>query len=245
MAEIDTVTLPELSHRISHISKCIPCFYDETRNTVIKIQIPDASLHGLPSVRIESEENVVNIPNVEGNYWILTDEPVNHCLHSGKSCPTKLDNGLTVVYNGVSSCLRDRSKEHLLREDSKGGFGAQSGISLDILKDDPSGKSHAKCMWAPKKKLPKVLIGGTYKKPSSKNEVIGYLNLSEEEKEYANSTDELYFKNGINVMDAKHKPYQWIFVFAAIPEHSIRDFVENEWRKMNGVPVLCSYTSGR
>lgn len=241
---IETISLSFSSDE--RISKCIPCLYDEAKNTFLKIEIPDASLSGLTSIRITKEEDLIRIPKTGGNYWILTDEPVRHVLHAGKKCPTILSSGLTVVYNGVSGSLQGRAKEHLLREDSKGGFGAQSGISLDLMKESPTKKSsHAKCIWAEKKKIPKVLLGGSYKKPSSKNEVIDAMHLSADEKENARGKEELYFKNGIHVQDTKHIPYTWLFVFVPISVHSIRDYVENEWRNIHGVPVLCSYTSGR
>jgi hypothetical protein len=241
---IEKLTLSSSSDE--RISKCVPCFYDEAKNEIIMIQIPDAALSGLTSIHIEKEEDLASIPNTPGNYWILTNEPVNHCLHAGKKCPKMLPSGLSVIYNGVSGTLQSRAKEHLLREDSKGGFGAQSGISLDLMKEIPAKKaSHAKCIWAENKKMPKVLIKGVYKKPLTKTEVIDAVNLSVEEKEIARNKDELYFKNGINVKDVKHTAYKWIFVFVPISVHSIRDYVENEWRNIHGVPVLCSYTSGR
>jgi hypothetical protein len=243
-SNIETLTLSSTSNE--RISKCVPCFYDEAKNTFIKIQIPDAALSGLTSIHIKKEEDLAEIPDIAGNYWILTNEPVNHCLHAGTKCPKKLPSALSVIYNGVSGTLKTRAKEHLLREDSKGGFGTQSGISLDLMKETPEKKaSHAKCMWAKNKKMPKVLIEGSYKKPSTKTEVIDSMNLSVGEKEIARSKDELYFKNGINVKDVKHIPYNWIFVFVPIKVHSIRDYVENEWRNIHGVPVLCSYISGR
>ena len=241
---ITTLTLSSLSDKI--VSKCTPCFHDEATNTFIKIQIPDASLSGLTYIRIKDNDDLSTIPNTPGNYWILTDEPVNHCLHAGKKCPNKLLSGLSVVYNGVSGTLQSRAKEHLLREDSMGGFGAQSGISLDLMREIPTKKSsHAKSMWGEKKKIPKVLLGGSYKKPSTKTEIIDSIYLSTEEKEFARDKEELYFKNGINVKDTKHSAYKWYFVFVPMSVHSIRDYIENEWRNIHGVPVLCSYTSGR
>lgn len=55
----------------------------------------------------------------------------------------------------------------------------------------------------------------------------------------------IYFKNGINVLSNKHKKYNWQIYFLEIENHNIRDYIEIEWRKKNGVPILCSYMSGR
>ena len=70
--------------------------------------------------------------------------------------------------------------------------------------------------------------------------------LSSEEKYYISKThDDIFFKNGINVEDEKHCKYEWRFYYIPILNHSIRDFIEVEWRKLYGTPVLCSYSEGR
>ena len=231
------------------LASYIPCLYDTESDTVMKIVIPDASLSRLPWVRIRAGEDLRNIPASGGCYWIITDEPIKHCFNSGTHCPVVLPSGLTVVYNGVSGGLRARAKQHLLRDDSKGGFGSTSGISVDLLKKEIGfTKSHTKWMWhesgrQDKHKLPKVWINGSYQKQTSKHQIL--TTLSDEEKDMALGREELRFKNGINVLDTKHQPYSWIFIFVPISVHNIRDYIESEWRKEYGVPVLCTYKSGR
>ncbi len=72
----------ELSKRLQ---TCIPCFYDTVLNETIQVQIPNDELsdEGLTTVHIRSEDDLKHIPNCEGNYWILTNEPIYHCLHGG------------------------------------------------------------------------------------------------------------------------------------------------------------------
>ena len=228
---------------------CIPCFFDAITNTVLKIAIPDEMLTGLSWVKVKSRVDLLSIPSDAGNYWIVTNEPIKHCLNGGKP-PSLILPDKSIIYNGVADGLRNRAASHLLREDAKGGFGTMSGISIDVMKDErsttsSSSTSHAKCLWGTKKKLPKILCDGVYKKPVNKNEIIDNMFLSELEKEITSSREELYFKNGICVTDLKHEPYDWFFVFAPMPIHNIRDYVENQWRLVHGVPVLCSYTTGR
>jgi len=249
--QIQSVSLSDM--RIATTMKSIaPCWYDEVNQIVLNINLPNASLDGLCAVNIASEEDLLKIPNADGNYWILTDEPLAHCLHSGKTSPQPLPCGLRVVYNGVSDKLHHRAKEHLWRSNLKGGFGTQSGISVDLLMEEPFStsqiKSHVKCMWGEKKKIPKIWWEGSYQKPMSKTQMINTLFLSDEEKTFAihqPTTNYLYFKNGIHVLDPKHKPYRWVFVFVPIALHHLRNYVENEWRQRHGVPILCSYNAGR
>lgn len=222
--------------------------FDKATQQVYRIQIPDAELQHLPRVLLRNAEDIKAIPRVGGNYWILTNEPIHHCLNGGtKHRPYPLLNGLRVVYNGVSSeSLQGRAKEHLLREDEKGGFGSMSGISVDLQRTQATGKvSHAKCMWHPEpKKIP--YIGGD--RLTDREAVLAAIHLSESERAWITEQPAdapLYFKNGIDVRSDKHRPYTWYFVFAPLDNHSLRDYVEIEWRRRYGLPVLCSYMSGR
>lgn len=229
--------------------KCAPCFLDKRTNNMYIIEVPDAKLTGVSSIRIKSRIDIEKIPKkIQGVYWIATNEPITHCLNKGVNTPNKLneDKNFQIVYSGSSCDLRDRAKQHLLR--TNGVYGTMSGISVDILQQTPTSKSsHAKCLWSSikNKKLPKLLNLNKYVKPLSKNDVVNIMYLSSEEKSYITNTNEIFFKNGIHVEDEKHRPYEWIFYYVPIMNHSIRDFIEIEWRKLYGVPILCSYSEGR
>jgi len=226
----------------------VPCLLDKRTNKIHIVQVPDAELSGISSVRIKSLTDVEDIPRrIQGTYWISTNEPITHCLHKGVSIPKKLGNSFQIVYSGTSCDLRERAKQHLLR--TNGVYGTMSGISIDILQQPPSTNksSHAKLLWSParNKKLPKILKSNNYVKPLDKTDILNILHLSPEEKSYISDTNEVFFKNGIHVQDEKHRPYEWIFYYTPIMNHTIRDFIEIQWRKLHGIPVLCSYSEGR
>ena len=235
----------------------VPSLYDRVNHTTYEIVVPDAELSKLTHVTLTSMEDLKNIPNESGCYWIMTNEPIRHCFNSGSDCPGVLPDGFSVVYNGITVGMRGRAKQHLLRQDLKGSFGSTSGISVDLLKETDVkkgvSKSHVKWMWqnanaAKKHKLPKVLKGGQYcqmQRDASKQDIMDTLHLSETEKEMAANREELIFKNGINVADQKHALYTWKFVFVPISVNGVRDYVECTWRKMYGVPSLCTYKEGR
>lgn len=229
------------------LRNCIPCYFDPIEKICFEIEIPSKHLSELTSVHVRTLDDLRSIPATSGNYWILTNEPINHCFHAGKHVPEAIRDELRddffVVYNGTTSSLRSRTKQHLLR--TQGGFGSQSGISVDMLKHPVGEISHVKYIWGEHRKLPKIIIEGEYRKPPNKEAIVSRLYLTEEERTLCNETDELYFKNGINVQDEKHIPFQWIFVYMPIEVHEIRDYIEREWRKLYGIPCLCSYSIGR
>lgn len=228
------------------------CFYDAQRGRTLRVKTPDARLTGLRRVCVRGEEDLGGVPDAPGNYWILTDEPVSHCFHAGKRVPAKQADGLTVVYNGVSAALRARAREHLLRPDDRGGFGTQSGLSVDVrapsAADAGRVASHSKCLWSEVggRKLPKVREeeGGTFAPLTREN--LASLNLSREERAaLALGEGPVFFKNGIDVRQPKHRGHRWVFAFAPLSDHSLRDHIEEAWRKAHGLPALCSYASGR
>ena len=239
------------------IDKLVPTFYDLVNNKIYEIVIPDKKLSKLTHVTLRTMNDLKQIPNERGCYWIMTNEPINHCFNSGNHCPGVLSDGFSVVYNGVAAEMRGRAKQHLLRQGLKGSFGSASGISVDLLKETDVkkgvSKSHVKWMWqnthaAKKRKLPKILKGNQYcqiQRDTSKQEILNTLNLSQTEKEMATKREELIFKNGIDVTDEKHAVYTWKFVFVPISDHGLRDCVERKWRNEYGVPILCTYKDGR
>jgi hypothetical protein len=240
---LSRISLSSLSESV--LKRSVPCFFDESTNTFFQIDIPDETVSSIPRICVKNESDVACIPPVAGNYWILTNEPILHCFHSGNRNVPPFQNGLRVVYNGVTTNLQNRAREHLLRLDEKGGGGSQSGISVDLLRVPEGNPSHVKCAWSStgKRKLPKLFVHNSYVPLTKKEDLFG--TFSDEEKEFALTSNTLYFKNGIHVSSRKHSPYAWIFAYAPISVPNVRDYVENAWRDAHGVPILCSYLSGR
>lgn len=240
--KIHTVPVQELTH----VDKYTPCFLDKIHNKIYVIDVPDSKLTGVPSIHIQGARDIEKIPKIQGIYWIATNEPIAHCLNRGVNLPNNLNEHFRIIYSGSSCDMRNRAKQHLLR--THGAYGTMSGISVDILQSAPTNKSsHTKCLWSPanNKKIPKLLKSKKYVRPLIKEDIIRNMHLLPEEQYYISKTDEIFFKNGINVQDEKHLPYQWIFYYLPVSSHSIRDFVEIEWRKLYGIPILCSYNEGR
>ena len=67
------------------------CFYDVKLNKLMTINIPDDKLRGTSFLKIYNEEQLKYIPTKAGNYWIVTNEPINHCFNSSTSVPTNDD----------------------------------------------------------------------------------------------------------------------------------------------------------
>jgi hypothetical protein len=227
------------------ISKLKPCYIDTDEKIIYSISLPCEKLLICKKIVIEKSSDFDLISNKHGLYWIATNEPINHCLNSGLNCLTNINNDSKIIYNGSSGDIRSRIKEHLYRSDEKGGEGTQSGISIDILNknfDDNKKISHIKCLWGENKKTPKYFFEGKIKKI---NDIINDIYFSKEEINTIKNKDVIYFKNGINIFDNKHKKFNWFVYYLEIDNHNIRDYIEIEWRKKYGVPQLCSYTSGR
>jgi len=232
---------------ISTIQLFEPAFYDPKTKTTYTISVPDVKLTGLSSVQVSDTTALSDIPAKGGCYWIATNAPITHCLNSGKKIPLADDDGFTVVYNGVcSTSLRKRVQEHLLR--TSGLYGEMSGLSVDLICQPPRpGKgSHAKCAWTARgRKLPRLYIDDKWNLVAEKQVVVDTLFLTDEEREYLGNNDVVYFKNGINVADAKHRDFVWKVFWCTCEDNTMRGFIETSWRKLHGVPQLCSYISGR
>ena len=241
--EVTSVPLCDINE---HLEECVPMYMNKTNGKLIEVQVPNASLEDISQVTMHAIADVQKVPKAPGNYWILTNEPVHHCLNAGTNTCKPLSNGLRVVYNGVSASLQQRAVQHLFSEEAKGGSGKLSGVSVDILQKVHEATSHVKVAWSTKKvKVPKLVSLATCKHPTSLEELLNALHITNEEKIYAANKTVLYFKNGIHVSDAKHKGFDWVFAYAPVSNHSIRDYVETEWRRRHGVPLLCSYKEGR
>jgi hypothetical protein len=230
------------------ISKLKPCYIDTDEKIIHLISLPCEKLLICKKILIEKLSDFDLITNKPGLYWITTNEPINHCLNSGVNCLKNINNDTKIIYNGSSCNIRSRIKEHLYRSDEKCGEGTQSGISIDILNknfDDNKKISHIKCLWDKNKKTPKYFKEGKIKKINNKNDIINDIYFSKEEINIIKNKNVIYFKNGINIFDDKHKNFNWIVYYLEIDNHNIRDYIEIEWRKKYGIPQLCSYISGR
>ena len=213
---------------------------------------------------IMNETNLTMIPNLPGNYWILTDEPINHSFNPDfNHRPQKIShNGIdyTVIYNGQGDTIRSRIQAHLYRPKTK-GLSDMSGISIDITDKYKQGTiiSHNKCLYTPTtktqkgKKEKKIPYHEYAKKPIDFDDIQnqwGHHDLDEVKDYCKNITKEstIYFKNGIDISEQKHKKYSWLVVYYDMNEslyHPFSDIIEQEWRKIYGSPILCSYKCGR
>ena len=125
-----------------------------------------------------------------------------------------------------------------------------SGIGVDILTTGEAVESHTKIVCSSALSITKKT---PYKRCQTQKLEIHDLhenfNLSPEELTFLhnnnNNNATIYFQNGINVASPKHAPYDWYVYFQEIESHSVRDIVENTWRREYGMPRLCSYKEGR
>lgn len=224
-----------------------------------EVQPPDPDLRNLPSVCFrgvttlqEARELAKAIPKGGGCYWIATDEPCTHSFNGQHSEePLRTADGLQILYNGVTTGLSKRFRDHLLRTDAAGGFGSVSGISVDILdyvaEQCRKPATHVKHAYTEdKKKLPKVFTGKTYEPIEDKVHFLKYMGAATfYERKIVTRSNTSYFKNGINVCDRKHQKHSWVFLYAPLDNDFVRSYVEITWRQRNGVPPLASYISGR
>jgi hypothetical protein len=68
------------------LDKLVPAFYDLVNNKIYEIVIPDQKLSKLTHVTLRTMNDLKQIPNERGCYWIMTNEPINHCFNSGNHC---------------------------------------------------------------------------------------------------------------------------------------------------------------
>ena len=221
-----------------------------------KVKIPNSRLNKVNFITLKKKEDLDKIPNGGGCYWIWTNEPIKHVLHKHK-LPRKINNG-EIIYNGIAKDdVKGRILHHLFGEENAGW----SGISVDIYKGETI--SHRKKAMAEKGKVPYIISKETAKRKNSKKgikkgdkilvplpirtkELLLKLFLSEEEKEYitASSAKIFYFRNGIDITEEKHKNYEFKVYFITGLSSLYLEYIEKEWRK-NGLPRLCSYSTGR
>jgi hypothetical protein len=217
-----------------------------------EVQIPDKYLTGVPYKIIKNESDVKEIDMGGGCYWIWTNEPIKHQFHKNLT-PEGFNDG-EIIYNGIAKDdVKSRIEHHLFgKEDAK-----WSGISIDLYVGSKT-KSHRKKIFGSKGKVPyfkseKIL--GRKTKEGNKGDKIPIWKpvrdkadcdfLSIIEIETLKGLKQAYFRNGIDVKDAKHTGYEFRVYYIVGLKSLYLDFIEKKWREEYGLPKLCSYSSGR
>ncbi len=210
-------------------------------SNIAEVEIPNGTLEGVDSLEINDISDLERIPDGGGCYWIWTNEPVSHFLHKHQT-PTKFYDG-EIIYNGIAKDnVKGRIKHHLLGEmDAR-----WSGISVDIYTGGDT-VSHRKRACSDNGKVPFIKTeDGSFIKVCNKADLLR-LDLSSDEESYIENSaeDTCYFRNGINVTDAKHSSSEFKVYYIVGLGPLFIDFIEKKWREEFGLPKLCSYSSGR
>jgi len=226
-------------------------------NVVQNIKIPNSILNKVSFIRLHNVSDLTQIPSNGGCYWIWTNEPVKHSLHKNIN-PKPFDGG-EIIYNGIAKDdVRKRIRNHLFGIIDAGW----SAISLDIY----SGMtvSHRKKALSGKGKVPYIKIDSFAKRSNKKKGILKdspieiykpirekkdllSIYLSSKEKRIISTYDfdTIYFRNGININDPKHKKFEFRAYYITGLESLYLDYIEKQWRVNYGLPKLCSYSAGR
>lgn len=229
-SDSDSDSNNELLSKTEKIKELEEIFKNFGLEELLILQTPDYKLHSCECIKLKKESDFEKIPRKKGGvYFITTNENINHSFHNKNKNFPKQYNDFTIIYNGTSSDLYSRAKNHLFRNKNKG----MSGISVDILSTEEKVESHTKCCFSTnkRKKTPFIIESG--KRISEFNQCYE-LNISEKENTFlTENTDQIiYFRNGINVFSDKHLPFEWIFHYLVIENHSVRDIVETLSRQI-------------
>lgn len=201
---------------------------------ISKVDVPNEVLDQVDVITIKSHNDFSKISDGGGCYWIWTNEPIVHSLHNNKT-PKSFGSG-EIIYNGIAKDdVKSRVFHHLFGFEDAGW----SGISMDIYRKPST--SHRKKACSPKGKVPYIK-----RAPIRSKKQLLQLYLTEEERSFINKSnqDTFYFKNGINLYDDKHKPFNFKVYFITGLTSLYLEYIEKEWRKF-GLPKLCSYLTGR
>lgn len=193
--------------------------------------------HKVKEAISELFEDIEHNINMGGCYWLWTNEPIHHYLHTHKT-PETFDGG-EVIYNGISDKgLFNRVLHHLFGNENQ----AWSGIGIDIYKNKP--KSHFKKACSPKGKIPVLKTESGDYRGLDYVEMLYDLNLSSDELDYIRNnkkSNTFFFRNGICLTDDKHKGYTYRVYFTPGETETYRNHIESSWRNSYGLPRLCSY----
>ena len=221
----------------------------ELQSKIANAKIPSLRLCGVKYIDVKIKDDLEKIPKTLGCYWIWTSEEVRHSFNNNrhpkpfsKKINGKKLNG-EIIYNGIADSIRARIDNHLFSPMEAG----RSGISLDVyMGNKRRGISH-------KKKIFKFVSGKKIKLPSIKGKQISSkamalrLKLSTSEKSFINRQTQgtIYFRNGIDITERKHKRNIFRVFYISNVSHFYRDLLEKKWRDKCGEPKLCSYSVGR
>jgi hypothetical protein len=140
--ESDDEFAKELQLKIKKIKELEDIFKNFGLEELLSLKTPNDRLHFCECIKLTKESDFEKIPkNKGGIYFITTNENINHSFHNKNKKFPKIHDDFTIIYNGTSSDLYSRSKNHLLRDKNKG----MSGISVDILTTEEKVESHTKC----------------------------------------------------------------------------------------------------
>jgi hypothetical protein len=200
------------------------------------VQIPNGCLRGVSRVALDSPQDFNSIPDSGGCYWIWTDEHVIHSMHN-RVIPNKFDGG-RVIYNGLAKDnLRLRISYHLRSEHDA----TWSGISMDIFMG--RSKSHRKRTFGKGSFKVPFIIGTPI---MSKHNLLKLRFTKTEQNYIVASHGAIFFRNGIDIFDHKHRRFKYkVYFIADLNSVSYLNFIEHEWRLKFGSPQLNSYISGR
>ncbi|MBW6516626.1 MAG: hypothetical protein K0B81_08465 [Candidatus Cloacimonetes bacterium] len=202
------------------------------------IEIPDDTLKNVDNLTIKKNTDLSLIPDGGGCYWIWTNEQIVHSFHKNP-IPPRYNSG-EFIYNGIAKDnIRVRIARHLFSQIDS----TWSAISVDIYPGDT--RSHRKKALSSnsKGKVPYI----DEHRIRSIEELLSLPNLTQDEKDYVNSitTGDVYFRNGINVTESKHRKFTYKVYYIVKLRSIYMDYIEKKWREKYGVPKLCSYLSGR
>lgn len=224
-------------------------------SAIKSVKIPDALLTNVPHLVLKNEKDLDNFPEGGGCYWIWTNEPITHFLHKNKT-PEHFSGG-EIIYNGIAKDkVKVRVKDHLFSTMDA----TWSGISLDLFLGDTT--SHRKKASGNEGKVSYTRHYRTLKrkcksgnkgdsipdyKPLKLADDLLELNLSDKERDYIQENKDkiIHFRNGINITEPKHSSYEFRVYYIVGLSSLYLDFIEKKWREENGLPRLCSYSSGR
>jgi hypothetical protein len=156
--------------------------------------------------------------------------------------PKPIKNG-EIIYNGISTQdVQGRIRAHLASYMSA----SWSGISVDIYCG--KSRSHRKLAYdltANRKKSAFIANAENTLQPIDSQKLACKLFLSAKEKKYISSRKKAHFRNGIDVLDNKHRRYIYKVYFITAISAEYTEIIEKRWREKYGQPRLCSYKKGR
>ncbi|MBM4171999.1 MAG: hypothetical protein FJ214_09050 [Ignavibacteria bacterium] len=96
---------------------------------ISNVEVPNNVLDKVDFVIIRVKKDIEKISDGGGCYWIWTDKPVLHSLHTNLS--PKAFKGVQIIYNGIAKDnVKKRIQHHIFGHEKA----RWSGISMDIYK---------------------------------------------------------------------------------------------------------------